>query len=451
LRKFLILLLLVVVAAAAWPVYVGVQVENVLGEPFTGHVGGVRFHHEVISYERGRYSARATSVLHVLGNGLDFEVELEHRIAHRLLGTAVQTRSAAGQPRGEIPPLWTAALAQARPRADSWLGLGGGISSRLSSQPVRIYANEQVVDAELPVALELGAGHGGLAYSPERMVLSFDTDRVNLGDGDRRLALRQLYFGLLVHPGPDGRYGRLPDYDIGLGSGSVSLQRGDRELLGLDSLQMSSNQNSTEKRLDSLWRLRAEAMRSSGVALETLELHLTALRWDRPTLVGLLEDLEGVRAMSLATDLQTGLLLGMAMEGLKQMVKHDPLLQGHVRLNSEQGKHVRANLDLGLRGDEEDFAARPLEAVALDLDLEIGVALIEELAALFADETGLDPADEMDLQAWLDLAFSEQWVRIEDGTLYSVLRMEDGRLLINGRDQTVLLLALVFGLARGMF
>jgi hypothetical protein len=451
LRKFLILLILVVVGAAAWPVYVGIKVESALGEPFIAHVGDLRIQHGVNRYERGRYSARATSVLHVLGNGLDFEVELEHRIDHRLLGAAVYTRSSAEPPRGDIPRLWAAALAQARPRADSWVGLGGGISSRISSQPVRIHEDEQAVDATAPVYLELGVGQGGLAYSAERMVLSFDTDRLDVGEGDRRLVLRQLYFGLLVHPGLDGRYGPLPDYDIGLGSGSLSLTRGDRELLGIDSLQMSSNQNSTETRLDSIWRLRAEAMRSAGLELETLDLHLTALRWDRPTLLRVLEDLEGVRAMSLATDLQTGLLLGTVMEGLQQMVEHDPLLQGQVRLNNEPGKHLRANLDLGLRGDAEGFAARPLEAVALDLDVEIGIALIEELAALVASESGTGAAEGMDLRSWLDLAVSEQWVRIENGILYSLLRMEDGRLLINDRDQTVLLLALVFGLARGMF
>jgi len=451
LRKLLILLLLLVVAAAAWPVYVGVQVENALEQPFTGYVGKLRIQHAFTDYERSRYSARATSVLHVLGDGLDFEVELEHRIGHRLLGAAVHTRSAARQPRGDIPPVLAAVLAQARPRADSWLGLGGGVSSRFSSQPVRIYDDEHAVGDALPLRLELGAGQGGLAYSPERVVLSFDTDRMDVGEGDRRLLLRQLYFGLLVHPGPDGRFGRLPDYDIGLGSGSLSLTRGDRELLGLDSLQMSSNQNSTTKRLDSLWRLRAEALRSAGLELETLDLSLTALRWHRPTLLRFMEDLDGVRAMSLATDLKTGLLLGMVMEGLQQMVEHDPLLQGHLRLNSEPGKHVRVNLDLGLRGDAEGFAARPLEAVALDLDFEIGVALIEELAALLAGEADREPHEGMDLQDWLDLAVAEQWVRIDSGILNSLLRMEDGRLLINGRDQTVLLLALVFGLARGMF
>jgi len=141
----------------------------------------------------------------------------------------------------------------------------------------------------------------------------------------------------------------------------------------------------------------------------------------------------------------------MVMEGLQQMVEHDPLLQGYLRLNSEPGNHVRLNLDLGLGGDAEAFAARPLEAVALELKLEIGVELIEELAALVAGETGIEPRDGMDLQAWLDLAVAERWVRIENGIVHSLLRMEDGRLLINDRDQTVLLLALVFGLARGMF
>lgn len=450
-RKVLILLALAVVGAAAWPIYVGVQVENALTQPFTGDVGDLHIRHEVTGYDRQRYRASATSLLRVSGNGLDFEVTLNHRIDHRMLGAAVQTRSGGGPPRGEIPPLLAKALMQARPRADSWLGLGGGVSSRLWSQPVRIFADETEDGSVVPFHLELGAGQGGLAYSPERLVLSFDTSRVDVGADDRRLSLQQMYFGLLVHPGPDGRYWPLPDYDIGLGSGSLSLTRGDRELLGLESLQMSSNQNSTDRRLDSLWRLRAEALRSSGLELETLDLYLSAMRWDRTTLLRLAKDLEGVRAMALGTDLRAGLLLGMVMEGLKQMVEQDPLLQGQLRLNSEPGKHVRVALDLGLRGDADSFAARPLESVALDLDLEVGLALIEELAALVAIEAGIEPAEAEVFQGWLDLAVAEQWIRIDNGILRSVLRMEDGRLRINDRDQTVLLLALVFGLARGMF
>lgn len=451
LRKILIALLLLVVAAAAWPIYVGVQVENALKGAFTGHAGGLRIHHAFTRYERDRYGARGTSVLRVFGNGLDFEVELEHRIDHRLLGAAVQTRTVPGRPVGEIPAPWAAVLAQARPRAESWLGLGGGISSRLSSRPVVISGDPDPEAEPVPFRLRLGAGQGGVAYSPERMVLSFDTDVLDLANGEERLLLEQLYFGLVVHPEPDGGYGSLPDYDIGLGSRLISLTLGDREVLGLESLQMSSNQNSLADRLDSLWRVRAEELRSVGLELETLDLQLTALRWHRPTLLQFLEDLEGVRAMALATDLQTGLLLGMLLEGLQRMIEHDPLLKGHLRLNSEPGRHVRLNMDLGLSGNAEDFAARPLESVALDLDLEAGLSLLEEVAALLEAEAGLEATGAMDLETWLELAVSEEWARIENGILSSRLRMEDGRLLINGRDQTVLLLALVFGLARGMF
>ncbi|TVP90269.1 MAG: DUF945 family protein [Thioalkalivibrio sp.] len=450
-RKILIALLLVVVAAAAWPVYVGVQIENALEEPFTGYVGELRIHHAVSRYERERYRARATSVLHVVGQGLDFELELEHRIDHRLLGAAVQTRTAPVRADGEIPALWAAALAQARPRADSWLGLGGGVSSRLSSRPVLISGDADPEEEPIPFRLHLGAGQGGIAYAPERMVVSFDTARMDLTEGERRLLLEQLYFGLVVHPDPEGRYGPLPDYDIGLGSGLVSFTRGDREILALETLQMSSNQNSVANRLDSLWRVRAEELRSVGLAVETLDLQLTALRWHRPTLLQFMEDLEGVRAMALATDLQTGLLLGMVLEGLQRMIEHDPSLKGHLRLNSEPGKHVRLTADLGLSGEAEAFASRPLESIALNLDLEAGVSLLEEVAALLQAEAGLEATGGMDLQSWLELAVDEEWAQVENGVLSSQLRMEDGRLLINGRDQTVLLLALVFGLARGMF
>ncbi|MCA1788892.1 MAG: YdgA family protein [Thioalkalivibrio sp.] len=113
-RKILILCLLLVLAAAGWPVYVGVQVETAVREAWTGQLGDFRFHHSVADYDRDNYRARATTLLHIVGDGVDFELHLDHRIRHRLLGAAVDTRLASGQTATDLPPPWRAALDQAQ-------------------------------------------------------------------------------------------------------------------------------------------------------------------------------------------------------------------------------------------------------------------------------------------------------------------------------------------------
>lgn len=454
-RRILILVLVLVAGAATWPVYVGIQVENALSEPATGQIGEIRLDHRVTDYRRDRYGASADGVLQVTGRGLDFALPVEHRIRHHLLGASAQSRLV-GLPDPEtLPARWRAVLQQAAPRADSWLGLGGGVNMRFATQSVRLAEEDASAESGTGFALTLGAGQGGLAHTPERIVVSFDMGTLEWVESDNGLRLENVYFGLLLHPGEDGGYERLPDYDIGLGAGSVSLQWRGQELMGMDGLQMSSWQNSTQERLDSLLRLRADAFRSAGLALEAMDLHLSALRWSRPALLGVINDLERVRAMELAPDLRAGLLLGVVLERVQEMIGDDPVLQGHLRLHGAPGRHARVQLDLGLRGDAETFASRPLESVALIFELEMAVALIEEFVALFhleAGATGDQNGSGADaVQKWLELAVAENWIRIDDGVVHSRLEMEQGRLLINERDQTVLLLALVFGLARGMF
>ena len=442
-RKILILCLLLALAAVAWPVYVGVQVENALREARTGRLGDFRFHHSVEEYERDRYRARATTVLHVAGDGMDVRVYLEHRIRHRLLGAAVDTRLAPRQNTADLPPQWHAALTQAQPRADSWLGLGGGVSSRLATRPIEIAWIGAAAANQQPFLLEVAAGQGGMALSPERVVLSFDTDTLRLDVGGAGLHLDEFHYGLLLHPAPEGSYGRLPDYDLGLGAARLSLEQHGQELFGADSLQMSAWQNSTVTKLDSLLRLRAKEVRSADVELEGLDLHLNALRWHRSTVMDFIEARQDMASMELDSQARAGLILGMVLDGLQQMIPHDPRVQGGISVNSDPTRRLRAHLDLGLRGDAGRIATRPLEALNLELDLEIGMALFGELETLAGDP---EP-----LRTWLERGISDGWIEVRDGQLHSRLRMDEGRLLINDKDRTILLLGLVFAVGQGMF
>ena len=442
-RKILILFLLLALAAVAWPVYVGVQVENALREGQTGHLGDFRLHHSVADYDRDRYRARATTVLHVVGEGIDFELQLDHRIRHRVLGAAVDTRIASGQNAVDLPSQWRAALTQAEPRADSWLGLGGGVSSRLATRPVQVAWAGTTTENEQTMSLEVASGKGGLALSQERLVLSFDTETLRLDSGGAGLHLDEFHLGLLVHPGPEGLYGRLPDYDLNLGAGRLSLLRNGRELFDADSLQMSAWQNSTARQLDSLLRVRAKEVSGTDFEFEGLDLHLSALRWHLPTVMDFIATRQDMASMELEPQARAGLIVGMALDGLQQMIAHDPRVKGGVSVNSDPDRRLRAHLDVGLRGDAELIATRPLEALDFDLNLEVGMVLFEELETLAGDPEAV--------RTWLELGISDGWIEVRDGQLSSRMHMSEGRLLLNERDQTVLLLALVFALGPGMF
>lgn len=443
-RRVLILVLLLALVAVAWPVYVGMQVERALFEIRSGYLGDFQFQHRILEYRRDNFQAQAISELHVVAEDADFSVHLEHRVRHRMLGAALDTRLAAEQPSGDLPAHWRAALLQAQPRADSWLGLGGGVSSRISSRPVRTGWTEAHIDNGAPVFLEIAEGKGGLAYSPERMVLSFDTESFHLTVGDRRVEVDDLHYGLLVHPGSDGRYGVLPDFDLGLGAERLRLQQGGHERLSAQSLQVSSWQNSSGRHLDTLVRLRAKAVQSAGIDLDQgLDLHLNALRWHRPTVLRFLAIEDELRSMDLAAEARASLVLGTVLEGLQQMIAHDPRFLGGLTLHGEPATKLRLQFELGLRGDAERIATRPLETLDLHLDLEAGLELIAELA----ESAGESEA----LQDWLERGIQEEWIEIQDGQLITRLRMEEGRLMINDRDRTILLLALVFALGQGMF
>jgi hypothetical protein len=344
----------------------------------------------------------------------------------------VQSRVASEPPAGTLPLVWQEALTQARPRADSWMGLGGGISSRLSSMPVQI---------AMPGAgpnplwqLELASGQGGVAYSPQRLVLSFDTPALSVNDGRSRLHLGELHFGLLFHPGPEGSYDGLPNYDLSLGAGRLRLGDDDAAWLAADSLRISASQNSTLHRLDNLLRVRMDAARWQAVELGGLDLHLTALDWHRPTVLRIIEDLQDARSAALDPEVRTGLVLGILFEALQHLALHDPSIRGELRLEKDLERRLSAHLDMALRSDAEALSRSPLEALLLHLDLELERGLIDELQALLRQAALLDEDDPEAVRRWLDQGVSEGC-----------------RLFINGEDQTVLLLALLFGFARGMF
>ena len=136
------------------------------------------------------------------------------------------------------------------------------------------------------------------------------------------------------------------------------------------------------------------------------------------------------------------------MESLPELVSHQPLVKGEMRLNEDPGKQLRLLLELSLRGDAALLSTRPLEALALQFEGDLGAQLGLELETVL-DAAGVAPAETF--RGWLDQAVAEGWLESDEEKMSVRLRMEEGRLLVNEHDRTVLLLALVFAIAGAMF
>jgi hypothetical protein len=447
-RKLLVAVPFLVVLLVAWPVYVGIQVESGLQEPQTVFFGDLRIHHALDGYQRESYRARASSVLQVTAEGLDLELHFQHRIRHRMLGASVDSQLVEVRDLGGTAFELRDVLVQAQLRAESWMGLGGGVNSRLSSRPLRIALPEPADGPGTGAYLEMAAGQGGLAYSSQRILLSFATGELSLSGAGWSLSLEEPHYGLLIHPAPEGGYGRLPDYDFSLGVERLEIGDGDATMLGIQALRAAAWQNSTVERVDSLLRLRADSVQAGGLGLHALDTHFNALRWHRPTLLRLAEDLARLDSMELERDVRNGMIWGLLRESLPELVGHQPMVKGELRLNEDPGRQLWLLLELSLRGDAALLSTRPLEALALQFEGDLGAQLGLELETLL-DAAGVAPAESF--RGWLDEAVAEGWLESDEEKMSIRLRMEEGRLLVNEQDRTVLLLALVFAIAGAMF
>jgi hypothetical protein len=254
-----------------------------------------------------------------------------------------------------------------------------------------------------------------------------------------------------VHPGPEGDYDQLPDYDLSLGAEHVRLHEGDAELLAARSLWVAAWQNSAHERLDSVFRLRAEAIDVPPLSLQAVDTHVSALRLNRQGLLTLMESLEGLRLADVPPEARPGLAWGIAFETLKEMAAGDPALQAGLHLNPDSGKRLSVAADLGLKADRQVLDTRPLEALVLNLEIDTGREVIAELEALLEASGLLGEAAGDTFAQWLEHALSEGWIEESGDGLRTHLRLEDGRLYINGEDRTLLWLATVFAIGGGMF
>lgn len=450
-RKILMALPLILAPLAAWPIYVGVQVEQATQQPQSVQVGELWIQHLPQHYERTYYSADAGSFLEIHDGDVEVRLQLQHRVQHRILGAELETRLVDVQVNEEAPPGLREALIRAQPNAESWVGLGGGVNVRLQTRPFSLQWPMDAGETDTVRILDLADGRGGLAYTRERIVLSFDTPRISISDGVRVLEVDGAHYGLLVHPGPGGDYVTLPDYDLSLGAEEVRLREGESERLAMRSLWVAAWQNSAHERLDSVFRLKVGAIDAPPISLQAIDVHLSALRLDRQALLTLMHNLEGLRLEDVPPEARSGLAWGIAFETLKKMAAGDPLFQAGMHLNPDSGRRLSVAADLALKNDRELLDTRPLEAVVLGLEIETGREAMAELESLFRASGLLEEGAGDVFEQWLEHALSEGWVLESSDGLRTRLRLEDGRLYINGEDRTLLWLATVFAIGGGMF
>lgn len=443
---FLVTLLGVLAVLLAWPVYVGMNVERMAQAPQSFQVSHLRIDHQPLDYQRGVYTARSESLLRIIGEGLELELRLEHLLRHRMLGATVTTRLVGVRETGDGVVAWEPVLLQARPRAESWVGLGGGVSSRLSSRAARVVLSPGQPDLDgTATVLDLAAGQGGLAYTRERMLLSFDTEGFGLFGSRQNLSGEQVYFSLLVQPGPGGDYAQLPDYDLSFGVENLAARAGDAEFATAHSLRAAAWQNSTGKRMDSLLRLRAAGIRGLGLEFDHLEVSVNAQRWPRTGLLRALQDWREGGKWS-------------AAEGRKQlesilveMAGSDSHAQVLFELNDELSRKFRLALDLAPGADADARSVLSLEGWKVEAEMHLGHDLFDEvLATVHSGDP--DPADgTASIRLWLDQAVREGWVVQAENHLSSRVELGGGRLMINGRDHSLLLLALLWAINSGAF
>lgn len=453
-RKWIILAVVVLVVAAVWPVVVGTQVEGTVNATHEAQLGEVHLRHEMLEYERGylRASGRSRLILEDADGRL--EIPLVHAVRHGLLDARgdsfVDLDTLAAPDDSLIGQLLRSLDLQVHSRA----GLGGGVTTRVAFDELRMDLTTVPEVAEhtgtdVPVWLELAAGQGRFAWSREQILVSLDIPDLQLSDDAFLWRASDLRYATVFEADDDGVFGRLPDYEGGLAASRIELNEGEAVRLLLERPRLDAFQHTSNDRMDSRVRLQMDHARvddgeGDALTLEALDLQLGILRWDRPSLLQFLGELEALEARGVEGD-QRNALIGAAMiDALGGMIEHRPGIQLQVSLNEEPPRQLALDAELGLRGTQQGFATRPLEVLVLDSELRLGLEWVAEFDAAYPD---------IDLDAQLHALAADGWLRrdAEAGYWHGNLAMADGRVHINDVDRTSMLLAMLFAFSGGMF
>ena len=421
-------------AAVLWPIYVGIQVEEALREGKRLSLAGLEIHHVVLDWQRDLYRSRAISRIHVLGQEIDFKVNVEHDIRHRLLGVSIESRLKNRGLHTTCLNPWQKALLESDPRGESWVGLRDGIRSRLYSKPVQItWSPNRYAQGSVPFYFEAGPILGGFSYSPERAVLSLDTERLTLSNGRATLELDGLHHTLVVYESSARTFRDLPNYDYGLGVGRTLFRYDGRDRFDARALRASSSQNQIGDHSINTVRLRGEVVRVGEFALERMDLHLSGEQWSLPDRHLLPGNSIWPDSRRPWMDFRQDSLAGTVLDLLHQPIGQNPALRGRLQFNFDPEHQHHLKISWVVRGDGVALNDHPAKAMRLEVGLELAPTLVEALQGF------LDPTvAEMDLgesmQKWLEERLDEAWGQRGTGPLNDNLRKENERFLVNGQD-----------------
>ncbi|WP_026279724.1 DUF945 family protein [Thioalkalivibrio sp. ALJ16] len=454
-RKWIILAVVLLALAAVWPLVIGTQVQGTLAETHEARLGELLLRHEMLEYERGYLGASGRSRLVLEEDGERIEIPLVHELRHGVLGARADSRVDLDGLATPSDALVDHLLRSLDLRAHSRSGLGGGVTTRIAFDDLRmdLMTVPEVADHAATVGgalwLELAAGQGRFAWSSEQILVSADLPQLRVSDGRFDWEAHDARYATVFEADADGVFGRLPDYEAGLAASAVELREDAATRLRIERPRVDAFQQTSNDRLDSRLRLQVDHARlddgeGDALTLEALDLQLGVLRWDRPSLLALLAELESVDTRGIEGE-QRNALIGAAMiDALAGMIEHHPAIELKASLNETPVRQLALEAELGLRGTAQAFATRPLEALLLDSELRLGLEWVEEFDAAYPD---------IDLDAQLHALAVDGWVRRdgEAGFWHAAVEMKDGRVNINGVDRTAMLLAMLFAFSGGMF
>lgn len=453
-RKWVVLALVVVLVAAMWPVVVGSQAEEAVVGNHVVRVGEIRLRHEMLEYDRGYLRAQGRSQLIIEDARRHLEIPLVHDVRHGLLGARsdsfVDLQNLSVPADSLLGHLLRSLDLQVHSRA----GVGGGVTTRVTFDALRmdLMTVPEVaarIGTDGPLWLDLAAGRGRFAWSSEQILLSLDLPRLMLSDEQFDWVVHKARYATTFEPDATGEYGRLPDYEGGLAAAGLELREGDAMRLEVERPRLDAFQSTNNDRMDSHLRLRVDRARvnagaDDALTLEALDLQAGVLRWDRPTLLRLLAELDAIEARGIEGDQGVALIGSALIDAVVGMIEHQPAVRLRGSLNHEPPRQLMLEAELGLRGSQQAFATRPLGTVVLDSELRLGLEWAAEFDAAY-------PAIELDKR--LRALAADDWIQrdAEAGYWYTAVAVKDGRVEVNDEDRTAALLALLFASSGGMF
>ncbi|WP_026340531.1 DUF945 family protein [Thioalkalivibrio sp. ALJT] len=454
-RKWIALAVVLLALAAVWPLVVGTQVQGALAETHEAQLGEMRLRHEMLEYKRGYLGASGRSRLVVEEGGERIEIPLLHELRHGVLGARADSEVDLNALAAPGDALLDQLLRALDLRVHSRSGFGGGVTTRVAFDDLHMdLMTIPEVAGHLAMAgrklwLELAAGKGRFAWSSEQILLSADLPELRISDGRFAWEARDIRYATVFESDADGVFGRLPDYEAGFAASAIELREEAASRLHIERPRVDAFQQTNNDRLDSRLRLQVDRARLDDAAgealtLEMLDLQLGVLRWDRPSLLALLAELELIEARGVAGSQRNALIGAALIDALGGMIEHRPAIELKASLNEMPQRQLALEAELGLRGTKQALATRPLEALLLDSEMRLGLEWVEEIDAAYPD---LDLADHLHALA------EDGWVRRdgEAGFWHAAVEMKDGRVNINGVDRTAALLVMLFAFSGGMF